>query len=134
MPASPKKIEVFYDGLCVVCSAEIEHYKKLKGSENISFVDIANPEFDPAKENLDPHKINVELHARDAQGQLHIGVDAFILIWSQLEKLQWLHRIATKNSVKKFLQFNYQVFVKVRPFLPRKSCETSPYCDLGPSK
>ncbi len=123
-------ISVFYDGLCVVCSAEINQYKKMRGAENIRFIDITEAGFDAKKEKLDPRKINVELHAKDAKGKLHIGVDAFILIWARLDKLNWLSRLSQKVIVRKFLQLNYSLFVKIRPYLPRKSCETSPYCEI----
>ena len=123
-------VTLYFDGLCVVCSAEINHYKKMKGSENIHFVDIADPSFNAKKENLDPQKINIELHAKDAHGKLHVGVDAFILIWSRLDKLNWLSRLAKNSVINKFLQLNYSLFVKIRPYLPRKSCETSPYCEI----
>ena len=128
------QIKVFYDGLCVVCSSEINHYKKMKGSENILFVDITAPEFNPLTEGLDPQKVHEELHAKDSTGKLHVGVDTFILIWSKLDKLKWLSKAAQKTLLRKFLQLNYSVFVKVRPYLPRKSCETSPYCDIKASK
>jgi predicted DCC family thiol-disulfide oxidoreductase YuxK len=127
-------VSLYYDGLCVVCSAEINHYKKMRGSQNIRFVDITEAGFDAKKENLDPQKINVELHAKDSNGKLHIGVDAFILVWSHLDKLKWLSRLAEKSLVKSFLQMNYALFVKIRPYLPRRSCETSPYCEIKGKK
>lgn len=120
--------KIFYDGLCRVCSAEIETYRKMKGSEAIQFVDITSPDFDSQKENLDPKLIHQELHAKDPSGATFVGVEAFILIWSQLPHLKWLSRLAKQKWLNAFLRLNYSVFVKVRPYLPRKSCETSPYC------
>lgn len=122
------QIKVYYDGLCVVCAGEINHYKKMNGSENIYFIDIMGAGFDPLIEGLDPQKVHEELHAKDAQGNLHIGVDAFILIWSAIDKLKWLSKAAQKKFFNKILQANYSLFVKIRPYLPRRSCETSPYC------
>lgn len=126
------KIKVFYDGLCVVCSAEINHYKKMKGHEKIAFIDITGPEFNAVQENLDPVKIHKHLHAKDADGKVYIGVDTFILIWSHLPKLNWLARLAEKSFAKKVLEFNYALFVRIRPYLPRRSCEQSPYCEIKP--
>lgn len=127
-------IKVYYDGLCVVCSAEINHYKKMKRRQSIEFIDITTPVFDPLTEGLDPQKIHRELHAKDSEGQLHIGVDAFILIWSALDKLNWLSKAAQNKVINKLLQANYSLFVKIRPYLPRKSCESSPYCEIKASK
>lgn len=128
------QIKVYYDGLCVVCSSEINHYKKMNGSENIDFIDITSSDFRADVEGLDPQKVHEELHAKDAFGQLHVGVDAFILIWASIDKLKWLSKAAQKNLVKKILQANYSLFVKIRPYLPRRSCETSPYCATKASK
>lgn len=106
----------------------------MKGSEKIQFIDITTPEFVPASEGLDPQKVHEELHAKDAKGNLFVGVDTFILIWSALDKLKWLSKAAQKPLLKKFLQVNYSLFVKIRPYLPRRNCETSPYCDIKASK
>lgn len=124
-----QSIQVFYDGLCVLCSSEINQYKKMKGAENIRFIDITGLDFDAKKEGLDPFLVHKELHAKDENGRLVVGVDTFILIWSKIEKLKWLSIFAQKSLVKKTLQFNYNIFVKIRPYLPRKSCEASPYCE-----
>lgn len=123
-----QKSKIFYDGLCRVCSAEINTYRKMEGASDIEFVDITSAEFDSKKENLDPHLVHQELHMKDENGQVHIGVEAFIVIWSKLPKLHWLSRLAQKKWMHSFLKLNYSAFVKIRPYLPRKSCETSPYC------
>lgn len=123
------QIKVYYDGLCVICSAEINHYRKMQGSDKINFIDITRPDFDPVKEGLNPKLVHKELHAKDRNEVLHIGVDAFILIWSNLNKLNWLAKAAKSKIINSFLKANYSLFVKIRPYLPRKNCETSPYCE-----
>ena len=119
---------IYYDGLCRVCSFEIDHYKTMRGADLIKFVDITSANFNPANENLDPFKIHEEIHAKDSAGRVYIGVEAFILIWSKLPAMRWLSRLAKRPSVNSLLRLGYRGFVKVRPFLPRKSCEDSPYC------
>jgi predicted DCC family thiol-disulfide oxidoreductase YuxK len=126
---SNQPVKVFYDGLCVVCSSEINHYKKMQGGDKIDFVDITSLDFNASVENLNPHSVHKELHAKDKDGKVYIGVDAFVLIWSQIDKLNWLSKMAQTWPIKKVLQLNYKLFVKVRPYLPRKSCEASPYCE-----
>jgi predicted DCC family thiol-disulfide oxidoreductase YuxK len=124
-----QKTTVYFDGLCHLCSREINHYRKMKGSENINFVDITSSAFDSAKENLDPVRIHQSMHVRDKFGQIHVGVDAFIAIWGELPALQFLVPIARIAPVHLLLRSFYSVFAKIRPLLPRKSCETSPYCE-----
>lgn len=125
-----QNIKVYYDGLCHFCSREIDHYKKLKGAENLQFIDITNAAFDPVAENLDPHEVHKSLHVRDVKGQLHVGVDAFIRIWSELAGFKRLVPIAKARPVYAVLKFFYAGFAKIRPLLPRKSCDTSPYCEV----
>lgn len=125
---SEAKAKVFYDGLCRVCSAEINTYRKMKGADRIEFIDITSADFDCKKENLDPYFVHQELHAKDSEGKVHVGVEAFVVIWNQLPKLNWLASLAQKGWMNRFLRLNYSAFVKIRPYLPRKSCEASPYC------
>lgn len=124
------KSKVFYDGLCRVCSAEISTYKKMKGADQIDFIDITSQDFDSKKENLDPFLVHKELHAKDEYGKVYVGVETFILIWTKLPSLNWLARLARQKWFNSFLRLNYSAFVKIRPYLPRKSCEASPYCEI----
>lgn len=124
------QVQVYYDGLCHLCSREIEHYKKMSGSHRIRFVDITSSRFDAAAEGLDPQAIHRSLHARDADGRVWTGVDAFLVIWSELDLLRRIVPVASAWPVKRILEAGYVVFAKIRPALPRKSCSDSPYCEF----
>lgn len=102
----------------------------MRGSEDIVFIDITDADFDPRKEQLDPQQVHEEIHAKDSSGGVHIGVDAFVLIWSKLTAMVWLSKLAKRSSVNSLLRFGYKGFVKIRPYLPRKSCADSPYCPI----
>lgn len=124
------QIKVYYDGLCLLCSKEINHYKTMSGSDRIHFIDITSGAFDAVRESLDPKAIHKELHTRDAEGQIHIGVDAFILIWSKLHKLEKVSLLARRKPFKNLLNLFYAGFVQIRPWLPRRECAESPYCEI----
>lgn len=127
---SHSEITLYYDGLCQLCSREIEHYRKMSGADHIIFVDITAANFDAVAEGLDPHKIHQSLHVKDAQGKTYLGVEAFIMVWSQLDSLKKIVPVVSLKPVKKVLEAGYFVFAKVRPLLPRKKCSDSPYCEL----
>ena len=130
---SKTKIKVYYDGLCKVCSKEMNHYKKQKGAQNIEFIDIFSPDFNSSDEGLDPVQIHKVMHVRRYDGTIAKRVDAFIEIWSVLPKYQWLVKIAGQKFVKMFLEFGYSVFIILRPYLPRyasPACQDSPYCEI----
>ncbi len=128
-----KKVQVYYDGLCHLCSREIDHYKSQRGSEAIQFLDITAPTFDAAKEGLDPKRVHREMHVRKANGELAIGVDAFIAIWATLPKYHFAARLGKRALPHAVLTAGYHVFAKVRPYLPRKKadCSASPYCEVA---
>ena len=125
-------ITVYYDGLCHLCSREILHYRKQAGQDQIIFVDITDDAFDAAAENLDSKKIHEAMHVRKSSGQIATGIDAFITIWQTLPNYHWLARLAKISLVRAMLVIGYNVFAKIRPYLPRKTkdCETSPYCEI----
>lgn len=129
LAASSTEISVYFDGLCHLCSREIRHYQKMNGAERIRFVDITDAAFDAAGEGLDPVAVHRHLHAREKDGSLKTGVDAFFCIWNQLPALRFLVPIARFAPIYYTLVFLYAAFARVRPFLPRRSCDASPYCE-----
>ena len=127
------KLQVYYDGLCKVCSFEIEHYKKQQGAGTINFVDITRPNFNAAIEGLDPFLVHKYLHAKKPNGEIVSGVETFRLIWKQLPKYNWAYNLSENIIVSAGLNLGYQVFVNIRPYLPRNKdlCKDSPYCDTN---
>ncbi len=130
MESPSATISVFYDGLCPLCSKEMDHYKKQKGSERLLFIDITEAHFDAKKEGLDPYKVHQVMHVKTSEGLVMTGVDAFIAIWDFLPQYNWVSKWAQKSFIRPFLNVGYQVFASIRPYLPRKTrdCEISPYC------
>ncbi len=123
---------IYYDGLCKACSMEMNHYRRLPGSETFNFVDITEPDFDPATHGLDPFKVHKVMHVRDASGALHEGVDAFRAIWKQIPRYHFMVKLSENYFFRRVLEGGYQVFIKIRPYLPRKKadCSNSPYCEV----
>lgn len=126
-----KQGSIFFDGLCVLCSAEIEHYRKQKGSERFEFVDITAPNFDPSAHGLDPYAVHKFMHVKDTNGRLQVGVEAFRAIWKELPRYQFLYRMTDNRIAHSIMELGYTGFVRIRPYLPRKKadCEDSPYCE-----
>jgi predicted DCC family thiol-disulfide oxidoreductase YuxK len=126
------KATIYYDGLCHICSREIEHYRRRRGAENLRFIDITAEGFNPVHEGLDPFFIHRVMHLKLEDGLIKTGVDAFIEIWKRLPGYHWLAKAAQIKIFRIILEFGYRAFVQVRPYLPRKkqTCSNSPYCDL----
>tara|TARA_B110001454_G_C12723002_1_gene435623 strand:- start:11485 stop:11904 length:420 start_codon:yes stop_codon:yes gene_type:complete len=130
-----QNLKVYYDGLCVLCGKEMDHYRRQAGSESIEFIDICANGFDAAKEGLDPLQVHKIMHVRRRDGSLATRVDAFIEIWSVLPKYKLVAVVAKNAVVHKGLDLGYSVFAKIRPFLPRNKaadlCKDSPYCEVN---
>ena len=128
------KLKVYYDGLCKVCHAEMDHYKKQSGSEKIEFMDIFSTLFEAEKEGLNPADIHKVMHVRRLDGSLATKVDAFIEIWKVLPKYKRLAAIAKNPMIRSVLDLSYNLFTKIRPWLPRTEasadCSSSPYCEV----
>jgi predicted DCC family thiol-disulfide oxidoreductase YuxK len=130
------KIRVYFDGLCKICSAEIQLYKNLDKNKQIDFVDICSPEFNAEKENLDPKLVHKLFHVKLSTGEILSGVEAFAEIWKVLPQnlvLKTLVKCSEIAPTRACMNLGYKAFVFMRPFLPRykaQDCSTSPYCEV----
>jgi predicted DCC family thiol-disulfide oxidoreductase YuxK len=116
-------VTVYYDGLCPLCSREIEHYRRRSDADVISYVDIAAPEFDASDHGLDPIQIHRELHVKRGS-EILTGVAAFIAIWQVVRGFRWLGTVVRTPGIHAAARLAYAVFCRVRPWLPRRACAT----------
>ena len=128
-----QKLTVFYDGLCQLCSREIDHYRKQDGASNIDFIDICQPGFKAEDQGVDPFEVHKVMHVRRPDGTLATRVEAFVEIWERLPKYRRFAKWARLRGVNQCLEVGYTAFAFVRPYLPRKKptldCSSSPYCE-----
>ena len=95
MDRLPAKLTVFYDGACPVCVRDRRWYEKLEGkTENsVEWLDISGRDAELRQQGIDPDQALRELHVKDAQGQVHREMAAYILLMSRvpaLKPLAWL--------------------------------------------
>ncbi len=120
-------LTVYYDGLCHLCSREMQYYYKQPGSGQIRFCDIMDPEFDAAAEGLDPKHVHQVMHVKTQQGELKTGPDAFIAIWEVLPRFASCAKLAKKPLPHLVMSIGYSLFATVRPYLPQRAER----CHLG---
>jgi predicted DCC family thiol-disulfide oxidoreductase YuxK len=107
-------IKVFYDGKCNLCSKEISYYRRISPSGIFDWIDIhlMNSGFVNAGIKVsDALKI---LHVIDNNNTLHIGIDAFIIIWSNLSYWKILARIVSIPIIRKVANIAYRAFANLR--------------------
>lgn len=114
------KLQVFYDGQCILCSKEIDFYKSKPKHELVEWIDIAQPAFKAEDFGLDPDRVHARFHAIENR-QIFEGVDAFQKIWKTLGIFSALNWSAENKALRPLLNFGYDLFVKARPYLPRKN-------------
>jgi predicted DCC family thiol-disulfide oxidoreductase YuxK len=132
-PARTPDLTLYFDGLCVLCSAEMEHYRRRDRDGRLALVDIAAPDFDATALGLEPAEVQRVLHGRLGDGTWLTGVDTFVAIWERLPGFRLAARLAKLRLVRPLLDLGYRGFVRVRPYLPRRAapaCESG-RCDLG---
>lgn len=108
------KITVYYDGKCGLCSREINHYRKIAPKDMFSWQDITDSAVELNKEGISLAEGLKLLHAKDNSGQMHIGVDAFILIWKQLKRWRVLAALARMPVIRHIANMGYRGFANWR--------------------
>ncbi|MFK7825997.1 MAG: thiol-disulfide oxidoreductase DCC family protein [Oligoflexales bacterium] len=124
------KLRIYYDGLCIVCASEIEAYSKWDKNNRLQLIDISHPQFSAESEGLDPKLVQKYLHIKSSDGEILTGVDSFIEIWTELEIFSPLKMLAENSVGRRFFDLGYHIFVRVRPYLPRKKTCDSHACDF----
>ena len=120
---------MFYDGSCIVCAAEIEHYLRKDHRDKLVALDISRPDFDPAPYQITLAEFMHQLHAIDQDGQVFKGVDSFWAIWQAFPASTVygiMGRIIQLPVVNRLAQIGYWLFARIRPYLPKRH-----HCDSG---
>jgi predicted DCC family thiol-disulfide oxidoreductase YuxK len=116
---SNPRLTLYYDGLCPLCSREIDHYRRRLTGDAAAFVDITDPAFDAAAHGLDAGRVHRVMHVKVGD-ELRTGVGAFVAIWEAIPSHRWLARVARWPVVYPVLLAGYHLFAAVRPWLPRR--------------
>lgn len=109
MTDTPPACTTLYNGSCPVCRMEIDHYRRIDGAAGLGlgWVDIGADPAEAQARGFDPIAVRKRLHVLDAEGRVHIGVDAFLLLWSHLPRYRWLGRIIGARGIRPVAVFLY---------------------------
>ena len=105
---------VFYDGQCSLCAREINHYRRIDQAGRLCLVDITK---DKTQFNELGYEVSTGLkwlHVLDEQGNMQVGVNAFICIWRELPRWKWLARLANLPGIRHILSLVYRLFAAWR--------------------
>lgn len=106
--------EVFYDGACPVCRAEIAVYRRALG-DDVSWRDVSAE----TPDGLDRDTLLARFHVRRADGALASGPKAFLAIWRTSPRLRWLAVALDRQPFLWIGEALYWAFLKIRPLWRR---------------
>lgn len=136
MPVAPAyPLQIFFDGSCSVCAAEMDVYRRKEKSGRLLFVDISAPGFDPSPYGIPLDAFLYEMHAIDREGRVYRGVEAFRSIWLAFPattRYRLLSGLVSLPGVNALARLAYRCFARIRRYLPknRAACEDGT-CRLG---
>lgn len=107
-------VTIFYDGKCNLCAYEINHYKRIAPMGAFVYEDITQSDCTLNASGVSLKEGLKWLHAKDENGRLHIGVDATILIWSQLKKWRLLAKFVSLPVIYSLSDWVYKRFAEWR--------------------
>jgi len=107
-------ITVFYDGKCGMCSREIEFFKRRQPRNSIAFCDIARDPDALAGRKITQAEALMIMHVEDENGKIHLGVDAFALMWRQYPGWSLLAKLVSAPVFYPVSTYLYRVFAKRR--------------------
>ena len=107
-------IKVFYDGKCNLCSSEINYYRRISPTGIFDWVDINLMHSDFVNTSIKVSDALKILHVIDNNNTLHLGVDAFIIIWKNLSYWKIIAKIVSIPIIRQIVNITYRAFANWR--------------------
>ncbi|MGA1561555.1 MAG: thiol-disulfide oxidoreductase DCC family protein [Gammaproteobacteria bacterium] len=108
------QLQVFYDGVCPMCSKEIAHYRRLAGAEQVEWIDIHQAHARLEQEGLAFDDALARFHVKDSSGTWHIGASGFIALWEVLPRYRWAAKTIRILRLTRLLDALYERFARWR--------------------
>ena len=99
-------IQVIYNNSCSICRLEINHYKK-QNKNTIQYLDL-HQDLPEKLGSIDKSKLIRKLHVYDGD-MVYIGVDAFKLIWSKIDRYKFLAKLLDYKVIYFFATYLYEI-------------------------
>ena len=100
-------VKVFFNNSCIICRAEINHYKK-HSDGNLGWVDVTD--------NQDAQQLTSKSY-KDLLRRMHViqdgkvidGAESFLIIWKNIPKYNFLYKIFKIKPLFFFLNIFYEI-------------------------
>lgn len=101
-----KKIKVYYDGECHMCTATMDSLRKTSQGETFHPVDVTKGELPPG---VDMSGALHNMHAIDDAGNVYVGGDAVLRILEEYPRWRWLARIGRLPGIRHLMYGVYRL-------------------------
>lgn len=118
--STPAQVTVCFDGACPLCAAATNHYRSQDGSDQLSFVDVPEPDVSRGAEP-DAEVAMRRFHVRLADGTLVFGAHALAVLWHTLpgwHRAACITRISGATPARKL---GDRLFLPIRSFLSKRA-------------
>ena len=88
-------VKVFFNNSCNICKMEIDHYKKYSDN-SLDWIDITNNDEAISLTSKTQAELLRRLHVIQ-DGQVIGGAKAFLIIWSNIPKYNFLYKVFSKS-------------------------------------
>jgi len=120
-------IRVFYDGHCGLCAKEIAYYRRIAPQNKFDWIDITKTGVIFESLGYTVAEGLKALHVQGVNGEVCVGVDAFIVIWRCLPAWRWLAKLVSLPIIHGLAVVIYRFFAAWRfKRLGYGSCGWSP--------
>ena len=115
--AMSNKTTVFYDGACPLCQREIMFYRRRRGADHVTWIDVSRVVEEEIAPGLSRDQALARFHVINAEGKLVSGGQAFACLWTALPGFRRLGRIFQARPLGWILDQAYNLFLNIRPRL-----------------
>jgi predicted DCC family thiol-disulfide oxidoreductase YuxK len=95
-------VEMYYNGECPVCSAEMNHYAEIcaDSQKSLRFIDAMRSPDALARCGLRIDHLERRVYLKDSKGRIVSGLPALIELWSRMPRYRWLARMTSMPVLK----------------------------------
>jgi uncharacterized protein (TIGR01777 family) len=100
--ADAELMEMYYNGECPVCNAEMSHYARLcaDSQKTLRFIDSTQRPNALAECGLRPDHLERRVYLKDSKGRIVSGLPALIELWSRMPQYRWLAKLTSVPLLK----------------------------------
>ncbi|MCR9213756.1 MAG: TIGR01777 family oxidoreductase [Proteobacteria bacterium] len=101
---------LYYNDICPICSAEIDHYKSVceKQDIEVKFIGVQGPDPELRDYGLTRDDLKRRMYVLGTDGRLKAGTEAFKEIWSQMPQYRWAARAIDNPMIRVLATFAYE--------------------------